>query len=68
LLANGSVNVRVAPIPSALFSAHILPPCDSMILFDMNKPNPAPFSDFVVNFVNDVGIISEAIPIPVSFI
>jgi hypothetical protein len=39
-----------------------------MILFDMNNPNPVPFSDFVANFVNNLGIISEAIPIPVSFI
>jgi hypothetical protein len=34
----------------------------------MNKPNPVPLSDFVANFVNNLGNISESIPVPVSFI
>ena len=38
------------------------------MLLDMNKPNPVPFSDFVANLVNSLGIISEAIPRPESFI
>ena len=33
-----------------------------------NNPSPVPFSDFVANFVNNLGIISGDIPIPVSFI
>jgi hypothetical protein len=63
----GRLNVKVAPITSGLFSAHILPPCASTILFDMNNPNPVPpVSDFVVNFVNSLGNISRSIPVPVS--
>jgi hypothetical protein len=36
-----------------------------MIHLDMNKPKPVPpLSDFVANFVNNLGNISESIPIP----
>jgi hypothetical protein len=31
----GSVNVKVAPRPPGLFCAHILPPCASIMLFEM---------------------------------
>ena len=32
--------------PSLLFLAHILPPCASIMLLEMNNPNPVPVSDF----------------------
>jgi hypothetical protein len=32
----------------------------------MNKPKPVPVTDFVANFVNNLGNISGSIPIPVS--
>jgi hypothetical protein len=37
------------------------------MLFEINNPNPVPLSDFVANFVNNLGNISESIPEPVSF-
>ena len=61
------MNVKVAPFPSELFSAHILPPWASMMLFDMNRPRPVPTKDFEANFEKSLGIISWSIPIPVSF-
>jgi hypothetical protein len=60
------VNAKVAPFPKGLFSAHILPPCASMIFFDRNRPWPVPMKDFVANFENSLGIISGFIPVPVS--
>jgi hypothetical protein len=36
------------------------------MFFEINKPNPVPLSDFVANFVNNLGNISESIPDPVS--
>ena len=36
----GILNENLAPMPSLLFSAHILPPWASMILFEINNPNP----------------------------
>jgi hypothetical protein len=38
----GKLNENVAPFPSLLFSAHSLPPWASIILFDINNPNPVP--------------------------
>jgi hypothetical protein len=38
-------------------SAHILPPCASIILFDINNPNTVPSKDVVANFVNNLGLI-----------
>src|ERR671930_2338538 len=68
-LLTGRVNENMAPFPSLLFSAHNLPPWDSMILFDMNKPNPVPpVSDLVANFVNNLGNMSGCIPSPLSLI
>src|SRR5919202_1633722 len=59
----GKLNENVAPLSSLLFSAHILPPCASTILFDMNNPKPVPpISDFEANFVNNFGSMSESIP------
>ena len=50
-----------------LFSAHILPPCASMILLDIYRPRPVPpLSDFEANLANSLGNTSESIPIPVS--
>jgi hypothetical protein len=37
------------------------------MLLDINSPNPVPLSDFVANFENNLGNISESIPEPVSF-
>jgi hypothetical protein len=34
----------------------------------MNKPRPVPSKDFEANFVNSLGNISGAIPVPVSLI
>src|SRR5919198_4444991 len=64
---NGRLKLKVAPFPSILFSAHILPPWASIILLEINNPNPVPVEDFEVNFVNNRGIISGSIPLPVSF-
>jgi hypothetical protein len=62
------VNVKVAPLPSRLFSAQMLPPCASMILLEINNPKPVPVMDFVTNLVNSLGMISGSIPCPVSLI
>jgi hypothetical protein len=72
----GKLKLKVAPtpplpsLPSILFSAHILPPWASIMLLQINKPSPipVPLSDFVANFENNLGKISESIPLPVSFI
>src|SRR6188472_1048841 len=58
------------PLPSILLSAHILQPWASIILLQINKPSPipVPLLAFVANFENNLGIISESIPLPVSFI
>src|SRR6266487_4701693 len=72
----GRLKLKVAPtpplpsLPSILFSAHISPPWASIILLQINKPSPIPglLSDFVANFENNLGKISESIPLPVSFI
>ena len=58
---------KEAPFPSALFSAHIVPPWASTILFEINNPNPVPWNDFEANLVNSLGIMSRSIPFPVSF-
>jgi hypothetical protein len=58
----------MAPFPSELFSAHIFPSWASIILFDMNNPSPVPSKDFVANFENSLGKISESMPVPLSFI
>jgi hypothetical protein len=65
---NGRVKANVAPLPSALFLAHILPPCDSTMYLEIYNPNPVPLSDFVANLENIFGKISRSIPIPVSLI
>jgi len=38
------------------------------MLFDMKRPSPVPAVDFVANFVNSLGNISESMPGPVSVI
>jgi hypothetical protein len=38
------------------------------MLFDMKRPSPVPVLDFVANFVNSLGNISESMPGPVSLI
>ena len=38
----GSLKVNVAPFPSLLLSAQILPPCASIMLLEMNSPRPVP--------------------------
>ncbi len=62
----GNLNEKVAPL-SSLFSPHILPPCASIMLLQIYNPKPVPFSDPVVNFVNNLGSISATMPEPVSF-
>jgi hypothetical protein len=49
-----------------LFFAQILPPWASTILFEIYNPKPVPSEDFVANFSNSLGNISELIPVPVS--
>ena len=38
----GRLNEKVAPFLSELFSAHIFPPCASIIAFETNSPIPIP--------------------------
>ena len=38
------------------------------MLFYMKRPSPVPVVDFVANFVNSLGNISESMPRPVSLI
>ena len=46
----GKLNTNVAPLPSGLFSAHILPPWASIIPLHMNNPKPVPpVCDLVAN-------------------
>ena len=33
------------------------------MLFDMKRPSPVPVVDFVANFVNSLGNISESMPV-----
>jgi hypothetical protein len=56
----------VAPFPSWLFSAHIFPPWASIMLLEINNPNPVPEKDLVANFENNLGVISGSMPVPVS--
>jgi hypothetical protein len=54
----------------ALLIAHILPPCLSIILLEINNPSSVLPSvlDLVANFIKSFGNISESIPVvPVSF-
>src|SRR4029078_2829082 len=64
--SHGKVNENVAPIPFALFFAQILPLWASIIFFVMYNPRPIPFSDMVVNLVNNLGNISILMPFPLS--
>src|SRR5215208_2322486 len=68
-VTTGRVKLKVAPFLSGLFSAHIVPSWASIMLFDMNNPNPVPpasFLDLLANFENNLFNSSESIPIPVS--
>src|SRR5918999_2896756 len=62
----GSVNENVAPFPSLLFSAHILPPCASIIFLQIYRPRPVPEKDLDENLVKSLGIISGSTPEPLS--
>src|SRR5215208_2132101 len=63
----GNVKLNIAPLPSESFSAHVLPPCTSIIFLQMYSPNPVPvLESLVVNFENNLGNISFEIPFPVS--
>ena len=67
-LFTGKLNENVAPLLSALFSAHILPPWASIIFLEINNPKPVPpVCDFEANFVNNFGNMLESIPWPLSF-
>src|SRR5829696_3465696 len=66
LAYNGRLNANIAPIPSGLFSAHILPPCANVIFFEMKSPSPVPFSDLLTNLSKRFGKISRSIPLPES--
>ena len=58
----------MAPLPSLLLLAHIIPPWASIILFDIYNPSPVPEEYFsLANFVNNTGKIAGSIPVPVSF-
>ena len=57
------LNVKVVPLsPSGLLLARILPPCASIIFFEINNPKPVPCSDEVVNFEKRVGAFLELYP------
>jgi hypothetical protein len=58
LFTIGKLNENVAPLPSALFSAHILPLCASTMPFEISRPSPEPASDLVTNIVNNFSCIS----------
>ena len=63
----GKLNEKVAPFPSRLFSAHIFPPCVSIMFLDIYNPSPVPIADLEANFVNNLGNISGSMPVPKSF-
>src|SRR5918996_1582532 len=70
-LSMDKLKENVAPFPSTLFSAQILPLCASIMLFEMYNPSPVPPSpsaraDVDVNLVNSFGKISGSMPVPVS--
>src|SRR5215207_10633191 len=65
-LAIGNVKENVAPFPSLLFLAHILPPCASIIFLQIYRPRPVPEKDLDENLVKSLGIISESTPEPLS--
>jgi hypothetical protein len=58
----GRLKLNVAPFPSALFSAHIFPPWASMMLLEINNPNPIPEKDLVANLENSLGNIAGSMP------
>jgi len=64
----GKLKLNVPPFLFELFSAHIFPPWASIMLFEINNPNPVPSKDFVANFENSLGKISQSMPVPLSFI
>jgi hypothetical protein len=47
------VNENVAPLPSLLFSAHILPPWVSTILFEINNPKPVQYKIATINMADE---------------
>ena len=53
------LNENLAPMPSLLFSAHILPPWASMILLEINNPKPVSSFDFETNIEHNLGNISD---------
>src|SRR4030095_14335683 len=61
---SGRLKLNVAPL-SALFSAHIFPPCASTIPFEMKSPSPVPISDLDANFVKSLDEISYSLPLPI---
>ena len=62
----GIQKVNVAPRSIPLLDAEIFPPCASIILREMNRPSPVPFSDFDTNLEKSLGRISESMPRPGS--
>jgi hypothetical protein len=66
-LSNGRLTENIAPLPSALFSAHILPPWASIVPLEIKNPDPDPVSELVTNFENNLSYSSESIPVPLSF-
>ena len=61
------MNEKVAPRAFSLFLPEIEPLCALIIFFDINRPNPIPASDIVVNFSKSFGWIRASIPFPLSF-
>jgi hypothetical protein len=61
-LSNGRLTENIAPLPSALFSAHILPPWASIVPLEIKNPDPDPVSELVTNFENNLSYSSESIP------
>jgi hypothetical protein len=64
----GRLRLKVAPLPSILFSAHIFPPWDSMKFLEINNPKPVPPESVETNLENSFGIVIGDDPVPVSLI
>jgi hypothetical protein len=62
---DGKIKLNVAPFPSLLFSAQMVPPCASIILLEICNPKPIPEDESVLNFSNSFECIFGFIPLPV---
>src|SRR5512136_2772988 len=69
ILRSVKVNLLPIPVSGQGLSAQILPPCASIILFDIDNPNPVPALFTLLprkKSVKSRGSSSGSMPIPVS--